>query len=69
MVRGRLAWAFAGATLVVGVGLVVFAGPTWALGIGALLLVAPRHRSLNITGPAHTIRPVLAVDSGLAVDC
>jgi hypothetical protein len=40
VIRGRLAWAFAGATLVVGVGLVVFAGPTWALGIGGLLLVA-----------------------------
>jgi cytochrome d ubiquinol oxidase subunit II len=36
----RLAWGFAGATLVAGVGLLVFAGPVWALGIGALSLLA-----------------------------
>ncbi len=36
----RLAWGFAGGTLVTGVGLLVFAGPVWALGIGALSLLA-----------------------------
>jgi cytochrome bd ubiquinol oxidase subunit II len=38
--RARLAWAFALATLVAGVGLVVFGSPLWALGLGALALLA-----------------------------
>jgi hypothetical protein len=36
----RLAWGFAGATLVAGAGLLTFAHPAWALGIGALSLLA-----------------------------
>ena len=36
----RLAWTFAAATLVAGVGLMIFAGPVWAIGIGALALLA-----------------------------
>jgi cytochrome bd ubiquinol oxidase subunit II len=36
----RPAGAFAAASLVAGVGLVVFAGPVWAVGLGALLLLA-----------------------------
>jgi cytochrome bd ubiquinol oxidase subunit II len=38
--RARLAWAFAVATLVAGVGLLIFAHPVWALGLGALALLA-----------------------------
>jgi cytochrome d ubiquinol oxidase subunit II len=38
--RARLAWAFALATLVAGVGLLIFAHPVWALGLGALALLA-----------------------------
>jgi cytochrome d ubiquinol oxidase subunit II len=36
----RLAWGFAAAALVAGVGLLIFARPAWALGIGALSLLA-----------------------------
>jgi cytochrome bd ubiquinol oxidase subunit II len=38
--RMRPAAAFAAASLVAGVGLLVFAGPTWARGLGALTLLA-----------------------------
>jgi len=36
----RLAWAFAGVSLVAGVGLLVFASPAWAIAIGVLALLA-----------------------------
>jgi cytochrome bd ubiquinol oxidase subunit II len=38
--RMRPAAAFAAASLVAGVGLLIFAGPTWARGLGALMLLA-----------------------------
>jgi cytochrome bd ubiquinol oxidase subunit II len=57
VLRGRLAAAFAVATLVAGAGLLVFADPAWAHAIGAVALIACAVTVFALaSGPAAELR-------------